>query len=96
MTKFCRDCLHVRRYRLSIDHSADGKHWVCQATQNALPAFNLVTGDSLLTYPTCHEARQDLDGCGPEALWWQAKPSPDWPRAPSKAPVDELSPEDFV
>jgi hypothetical protein len=99
MTKFCRDCHHTRRYRLSIDHSADGKNWACLAPQNELGELDLVTGDPRLRYLTCQEARQE-GACGPEGSWWQAKPP--WNKEPSKAPLkanaaaDELSPEDFL
>lgn len=95
--KFCRDCIHTRRYRLSIDHSADGERWACVAKGNTLPDFDLVTGEPKLLYRTCHEARAGGGGCGYDGLWWQAKPqTQERPRAQAPKATDELSPEDFL
>lgn len=66
-TKLCRDCQHVT-YRDGLS----GPIAFCKSPHRPC-SINLVTGETVPTFETCHALRSDLPNvCGRYGLWFEA------------------------
>lgn len=65
--KFCKDCKHFLEIKEFM-----GVHALVVACKRPL-APDLVTGEIRLSYDWCENERKQIDLCGPEGQYWEAK-----------------------
>lgn len=76
--KFCKDC-DFRGWGPSDPRSRlDSDAWLCEAPENTIIDYNLITGEPTRKFKSCEEARTnseilDYKSCGISAHWFKDK-----------------------